>query len=148
MISAIHLDVEPHVLNDYDTNKEKYLNQYIDLLKKTKLYCAQKGLKLCVSIPVFYPEVTLKEIYAHADLVYLMAYEHPNAGFIIKKVKEEFAIDADKTIIALRAKDFKNRMECEQLIKELNTTLNATKFALHDLETFVKLDELSVIQEK
>ncbi|MCX6296512.1 MAG: hypothetical protein NTX97_10675 [Bacteroidetes bacterium] len=148
MISAIHLDVEPHVLNDYDTNKEKYLNQYIDLLKKTKLYCAQKGLKLCVSIPVFYPEVTLKEIYAQADLVYLMAYEHPNAGFIIKKVKEEFAIDADKTIIALRAKDFKNRMECEQLIKELNTTLNATKFALHDLETFVKLDELSVIQEK
>ena len=148
MISAIHLDVEPHVLNDFDTNKEKYLNQYVELLKKTKLYCIQKGLKLSVSIPVFYPEVTLKEIYSQADLVYLMAYEHPKADFIIKKVKEEFAVDANKTIIALRAKDFKNRMECEQLIKELSTTLNATKFALHDLETFVKLDELSVMQEK
>ncbi len=148
LVSAIHLDVEPHVLGDYETNKDKYLNQYVELLKKAKVYCTQKGLKLTVSIPVFYPETILKEIYAQSDLVYLMAYEHPNAEFIIRKTKEEFGFDASKTIIALRAKDFKNRTECEKLINELSTTLNTSKFALHDLETFVKLDELSVIQEK
>jgi len=148
MISAIHLDVEPHVLNDFETNKEKYLNEYIALLKNTKLYCTQKGVKLSVSIPVFYPETILKEIYAYSDLVYLMAYEHPNADYIIKKVKEEFALDANKTVIALRAKDFKNRTECEKLINELNKTINATKFALHDFETFVKLDELSIMKGK
>jgi hypothetical protein len=148
MITALHLDVEPHVLADYDSNKDKYLNQYVELLKKAKLYCSQKGLKLSVSIPVFYPEPILKEIYAQSDFVYLMAYEHPNADFIIRKVKEEFALDATKTVIALRAKDFKNRNECEKLINELNTTMNASRFALHDLETFVKLDELSIMQEK
>lgn len=148
MISSIHLDVEPHVLPDYDTNKEKYLNLYVELLKKSKIYCEQKGLKLSVSIPVFYPDAILKEIYSHTDLVYLMAYEHPNADFIIRKVKEEFALNAGKTIIALRAKDFKNRNECEKLISELSATLNTTGFALHDLETFVKLDELSIMQEK
>ena len=72
----------------------------------------------------------------------------PQADFIIRKVKEEFLLDPTKTVIALRAKDFKNRNECENLINELSTTINATKFALHDLETFVKLDELSVMQEK
>ena len=147
-ISAIHLDVEPHTLADYDANKDKYLNMYVELLKKTKIYCSQKGLKLSVSIPVFYPETTLKDIYAQADNVYLMAYEHSDVDFIIRKVKEEFAIDASKTVIALRAKDFKNRNECEKLITELSQTLNTSRFALHDLETFVKLDELSVTQEK
>lgn len=147
-ISAIHLDVEPHVLSDYDSNKDKYLNQYVELLKKAKIYCSQKGVELTVSIPVFYPENILRDVYANAGLVYLMAYEHPEADFIIRKTKEEFALDPNKTIIALRAKDFKNRTECEKLISELSTTLGATKFALHDLETFVKLDELSVMQEK
>ncbi|MFL5763034.1 MAG: hypothetical protein ACJ77K_03770 [Bacteroidia bacterium] len=147
-ISAIHLDVEPHVLNDYDTNKEKYLSMYLELLKKAKSYCVQKGLKLSVSIPVFYPENTLREIYAQADNVYLMAYEHADADFIVRKVKEEFAMGADKTVIALRAKDFKNRTECEKLISELSATLNTGRFALHDLETFVKLDEQTIIQGK
>jgi hypothetical protein len=147
-VGAIHLDVEPHTLSDFNTNKEKYFVLYVELLKKTKLYCSQKGLKLSVSIPVFYPETTLKEIYAQADNVYLMAYEHSDADFIIRKVKEEFAIDPTKTIIAIRAKDFKNRNECEKLITELSQTLNTSKFALHDFETFVKLDELSVMQEK
>ncbi len=148
LITAIHLDVEPHVLGDFETNKEKYFNQYAELLKKAKVYCSQKGLKLTVSIPVFYPDGILKEIYTQADLVYLMAYEHPNADFIVRKVKEEFLLDPTKTVIALRAKDFKNRNECEKLITELNSLMGATKFALHDLETFVKLDELSVMQEK
>jgi hypothetical protein len=148
LISAIHLDVEPHVLNDFETNKEKYLNEYISLLKNTRHYCTQKGVKLSVSIPVFYPDVILKEIYEQADLVYIMAYEHPDADYIARKVKEEFAMDESKTIIALRAKDFKNRTECEKLINELHKTINATKFALHDFETFVKLDQLSIMKEK
>ncbi len=148
LVSAIHLDVEPHVLTDYETNKEKYLNQYVELLKKVKAYCSSKGMKLTASIPVFYPETILKEIYAQSDLVYLMAYEHPNAEYIIRKTKEEFGFDFSKTIIALRAKDFKNRTECEKLINELSITLNTSKFALHDLETFVKLDEQSVNQDK
>jgi hypothetical protein len=147
-VSAIHLDVEPHALTDYDGNKEKYLAMYVELLKKAKAYCTAKGLKLSVSIPVFYPENILKEIYAQADDVYLMAYEHPDADFIIRKVKEEFAIDPARTVIALRAQDFRNRTECEKMITELSKTLNTSRFALHDLESFVKLDELNIIQEK
>ncbi len=147
-ITAIHLDVEPHTMSDWDANKENYLKQYVELLKTAKNYCTQKGLQLSVSIPVFYPEETLKDIYAQADKVYIMAYEHNDADYIVRKVKEEFAIDANKTTIALRAKDFNNRNECEKLISELNQLLNTSNFAMHDLETFVKLDELSVNQNQ
>lgn len=143
-ISAIHLDVEPHTLSDWASNKEKYLDLYVELIKNVKVYCIEKGWKLNVSIPVFYPEEALKNIYAFADNVYLMAYEHNNAEFIIKKVKEEFALGADKTIIALRAADFKNRNDFEKLVNEISTTLNTSRFALHDLESFIKLDEISV----
>jgi hypothetical protein len=147
-VSGIHLDVEPHAMNDFDANRDKYYAMYVELLKKVKVYCNQKGFKLSVSIPVFYPENTLREIYAQADNVYIMAYEHPEAEYIVRKVKEEFSIAPEKTVIALRAKDFKNRTECEKLITELSATLNTGRFALHDLEGFVKLDELTIIQEK
>jgi len=143
-ITTIHLDVEPHVLDDWATNKEKYLKQYIDLIVKSKQYASGKNLKLSVSIPVFYPEETLKLLYANCDLVYLMAYEHNDAAFIVRKVKEEFLISADKTVIALRSKDFKNRTEFEALLTELSQALSTTKFALHDFESFVKFDEESV----
>jgi len=139
-ISALHLDVEPHALNDWDDNKEKYLAQYVNLLKQAKTWCAAKNVKLNVSIPVFYPEETLKEIYANCDLVYLMAYEHTDAFFIIKKVKEEFAIDQERTVLALRAKDFGNRVAFEKFVNELGSALNTKAFAMHDLETFIILD--------
>lgn len=142
-ISAIHLDVEPHVLKGWQDNKEKYLSLYVDLLKKAKTICAEKGVKLSVSIPVFYPDEILKEIYSTADHIYLMAYEHNDAAFIIKKVKEEFAAGAAKTIIALRAADFKNRNEFEKLNEELSMALNTSAFAMHDLETFIRLDEIN-----
>ncbi len=147
-LSSLHLDVEPHTMSDWETNKDEYLKKYHELLKTAKSYCSQKGLQLSVSIPVFYPEETLKEIYGQADKVYIMAYEHNDADYIVRKVKEEFAIDAGKTIVALRAKDFKNRNECEKLISELSQLLNTTNFAMHDLETFVKLDEESVNQNQ
>lgn len=143
-VSAIHLDVEPHTFNDWQTNKEKYLNQYIELIQKTKQYADSKNIKLSVSIPVFYPEETLKAIYANCSSVYLMAYEHNDANFIINKVKEEFGISTDKTVIALRAKDFKTRKEFENLVDELSQSLNTTRFAMHDLETFAIIDEQSV----
>lgn len=143
-VNALHLDVEPHTLSDWDNNKDKHLAEYVELLKKTKTYCTEKGIKLSVSIPVFYPENVLKDIYAYADNIYVMAYEHNDADFIIRKVKEEMAAGSAKTVIALRAKDFKNRNEFEKVMNEIGAALSTSRFAMHDFSTFVKLDEISV----
>ncbi|MBL7888045.1 MAG: hypothetical protein JNL24_00745 [Bacteroidia bacterium] len=143
-ISSIHLDVEPHVLDDWQTNKEKYLNQYVELLTKAKQYADAKKVKLSVSIPVFYPEEILKQIYPLCSQVYIMAYEHPQADFIARKVKEEMAISSQKTIVAIRSKDFKDRKQLEGVLNELSQMLNTNQFALHDFESFVLFDEQAV----
>ncbi len=142
-IAALHLDVEPHALADWDSNKDNYLALYVKLVKQAQAWCAAKNIKLNVSIPVYYPEATLSEIYAACDKVYIMAYEHTDAFFIMKKVKEELALSPDKTVIALRAKDFGTRSDFEKFLNELSVALNTKSFALHDLETFIKLDELN-----
>ena len=143
-ISAIHLDVEPHVLDDWQSNKEKYLNQYVELITKAKQYADAKKVKLSVSIPVFYPEEILKQIYPLCEHVYIMAYEHPEADFIARKVKEEMAISSQKTIVAIRSKDFKDRKHLESVLNELSQLLNTHQFALHDLASFVLFDEQAV----
>ncbi len=140
-INGIHLDVEPHTFADWDTKKQEYLAQYVTMLKNARTYCNGKGWKLTVSIPVFYPEETLREIYAVADEVVLMAYEHPQADYILKKIAEELKINPAKTTVALRAKDFKNRQELETLINQLAEAGDLNTFALHDFSTLIKLEE-------
>lgn len=142
-ISALHLDVEPQALDNWEKDKTSLLEKYVNLVKQAQAYCKSKNVKLSVSVPVFYPETTLTEIYAACDKVYIMAYEHTDAFFIMKKVKEELAISQEKTVIALRAKDFGTRSEFEKFLNELSVALNTKTFALHDLETFTKLDELN-----
>ncbi len=144
LVSTIHLDVEPHVLGDWQANKEKYLNQYVELISKAKQYADSKKIKLAVSIPVFYPEEILKQIYPMCDHVYIMAYEHPQADFIARKVKEEITISSQKTIVAIRSKDFKDRKHLESVLTELSQLLNTNQFALHDLTSFVMFDEQAV----
>jgi hypothetical protein len=77
-----------------------------------------------------------------------MAYENVKADAIVRRSLPAFKLNAGKTTIALRAKDFTNREDCEKLMRELSQKLNTKKFAMHDLETFVKLDEESESKAK
>ncbi len=140
-ISAIHLDVEPHTFDDYQKKKEYYLNLYVQLLKTAKTYAIQKGMKLSVDIPVFYPEATVKEIYKQADTVYLMAYQITSMNYLATRVSEELAQGKEKTIIAFRANDFAKRSDFEIYLKNAATKLNMTTFAMHDLGRFVNLPQ-------
>jgi|GEM_PF-5404439 len=138
-VKGIHLDVEPHVLPELKDNRDKYQDMYVDMLKKVWKTTKSKGLKLSVSIPVFYETDKLQKIYSYADKVYLMAYETPNVDFIIRKTKEEIAIDKSKTIIALRTKDFKSRDTMNQFIQQLQSALGHSEFAIHDLKSWATL---------
>jgi len=139
-VNGIHLDVEPHTFDDWKTKKEEYLAAYVRMLETARRYCNRKGWKLGVSVPVFYPEEKLKEIYAIADEVIVMAYEHPDAQWITQKIAEEMKISPVKTTLALRAKDFSNRNELETLANQLAKELDLSAIALHDLGTLLELD--------
>jgi hypothetical protein len=140
-IKAIHLDVEPHTMPEWDVDKEGALLKYVEMLKKVRTYCNENKLELTVSIPTFYPQATLMEIYKLADQVYIMAYENVKPDFLASKLREELAIGPQKTTIALRSQDFKNRLQLENLKKYLKTELKVKAFAFHEMEGFINLEK-------
>jgi len=138
-MKSIHLDVEIHTIDDFKTNSGMYEAEYINMLRKARNICDANGFQLSVSIPVYYNRVLLDSIYNLCDKVYLMAYEHPDVEYITQKVSEEFAINASKTIVALSAADFKDRLLFEAFDK-----LGADQLAIHDLGRLIELDNRSV----
>ncbi len=140
-IAAIHLDIEPHssAFPDFDERRDYYFDLYTELLETTKTYAEQRGMELSVSIPVFYPTDTLTEIYALADMVYLMAYEIQSMDYLERRVSEEMELGAEKTVIALRANDFTKRSTFETYLKNASTKLGTYSFAMHDLRRFIEL---------
>ena len=138
-IDAIHLDVEPHTFDDWDTRKENYLADYMKMAHELKTYCTSEGILLSASIPVFYSETFLKDLYATADHVYLMAYEQTDPDKIVTKTKEERAFGPEKTIIAIRTKDFADRQKFNDFLFLLSDKLKTKDFAIHDFNTLVKL---------
>ena len=139
-IKGIHLDLEPHTLNGFKENKVAFFENYITIIKQAKKFTEDNKLELSVSIPLSYPENVLEELDKLCNNVYLMAYENVSADFIIKKSAEEKAILKSKCVLALRTKDFENRMEMDQLFKKLGFE----KTAYHDLDDLIKFDNTSI----
>jgi len=139
-LSAVHLDVEPYTFADYHSREQYYQNLYIQLLQITKTYLNQRGISLTVSIPVFYPEQTLAEIYKQADTVYVMAYQITSMNYLKTRLQEELALRKEKTIPAFRANDFTTRAAFETYLTNAMTTLGTSKVVLHDIGRFMVLD--------
>ena len=70
-----------------------------------------------------------------------MAYENVKPEFIANKLREELAIGPNKTIVALRSQDFKNRLQLENLKKFLRADLKVKGFAFHDMEGFINMEK-------
>lgn len=141
--AAIHLDLEPHQFEDWEINKTAYLDNYIKVLARAKTFCESNHLDLNVSVPVFYPENYLRDIYKYADHVYVMAYDHKDTDYIDRKTKEENDISKSKTIIALNGKNFTSLNELQKFISGLMEKLDKKSFAIHDMESMILLDKNS-----
>jgi len=133
--SEIHLDVEPHTFDDWKTNQSRYLDEYLIMLQDARKWCNENGKKLSVSIPLHYPEATIKDIFELCDKVYFMAYENTKTDYIIRKAKP---YELTKTVIALRTNDFSNRLEMENKIDELEKA-GFKQFIYHDFKSLYTL---------
>lgn len=131
---GIHLDVEPQALPQWDSLKEEYLARLVDLYSKAHAFADSQHLKLSVSIPVFFPENYLKEIYRNADQVFLMAYGSNRPSTIIRRISEETTIDPQKTVLAVRPGDFVNRLQMEAVIEKVLDSTRVRRVAIHDLK--------------
>lgn len=88
--TAIHLDIEPYLLPDWENNKEFYFNSYCDnmtkLSKEIKIHNSDKNdnLKLILDIPFWYDKASLERILSIADEVTVMDYTDDLNDFILR----------------------------------------------------------------
>ena len=139
-IGSIHLDVEPHTLKDWKTNKVELLAKYIQFLKEVRTICDSQGVKLMVSIPTIYPKTVVDEIYSLVDGVYFMCYENVSITHLQKKLLP-YTDFKEKTNIALRTEDFGSTKELNDFIVTLKNSLPYTNFVIHDLKRWMELEK-------
>ncbi|MFT4753141.1 MAG: hypothetical protein ACI85Q_000679 [Salibacteraceae bacterium] len=140
-ITGIHLDVEPHINNDWHENKIAYLAKYHLLLESASAFCTKNGLTLGVSIPTHYPEEDIYKIFKVVDRVYFMCYENVKTDYIVRKTEK---YPTKKKYIALRTNDFNNRLEMEDKFIELNKKTKVAGYLVHDLGSLLEFDSNSL----
>ncbi|MGC8866384.1 MAG: hypothetical protein ACP5O2_11775 [Bacteroidales bacterium] len=145
---GLHLDIEPHVMNDFRTRRQQYMQQYLALLEEARNNCNSRGIILSASIPMHYDTAEIREVYNKCDKVFVMAYEKPDLNFILRKIADELEAGKDKTIIALNPNDFADRLSMEAFISKLLSASGLSEIAIHDLHRLIQIDERSVYKVK
>ncbi|MBI5055131.1 MAG: hypothetical protein HZB61_00745 [Nitrospirae bacterium] len=137
-VSAVHIDIEPHTLEGWKTNRDEYMGLYIGMLERMKEIVAGK-IKMSVSIPVFYDAKYLPRIFHAADRVYVMAYEIKDIDKLKNGLQEAMEVDKGKIVLALRPKDFTNELEMEEFIEKVMGTTGLGSFAFHDFGQHINI---------
>ena len=141
---GIHLDVEPHTFDEWDTERQRLIKQYLEMLGKASTYCKDRSIKLSVSIPLHYSEDVVDQILKLVDKVYFMCYENVNTDYIDRKVTPFIDNAKEKIVLAFRTEDFANRMEMEEKINELRKQTSIKAFAYHDLDRMISFDRVNI----
>lgn len=143
LFAGIHLDYEPHTLDDWDQRKVQYLNDYQKILTLASDFCKKRGLQLRISIPLHYPAENVLSFMEYCDAVVFMAYENIKMGHLLNKLSP-FSEMGNKVFIALRTEDFKSRNDMEMFLKEFSATSGFTQFYVHDVARCMQWDSNTV----
>jgi hypothetical protein len=138
--SALHLDVEPHGLDDFDQREGEYLRRYVRVLRSARRLVGDR--ELVVSVPLFWPNRVYRNIAPIVDRVHLMAYgekETRQRASQILDVARYFS--PEQRVVALRPEDFASPWSLDRAISTLQEVVETDRFALHDLDTFLQFIE-------
>jgi hypothetical protein len=138
---GIHLDIEPHTFDNWETDRRKLLNKYVVLVSEVSRFCKKEGLKLEISVPKHYDSFIMDQLFQMVDKVYFMCYENVDTDFLVRKLEPFMEDYAEKVVIALRTEDFNNRLEMENKIDDLQKRLEIVEFAYHDLQRIISFDK-------
>jgi len=145
LYDGVHLDIEPQALPGWEENKMVYTKSLIELLMKAK-GSLSPDKKLSVSVPSFLPASLLEELFNVADEVVIMVYGKTTIDFIQRKIIEEMSVSQpEKLTIALRASDFNDRIQLEELIADLMAKTLIKRFVIQDLGDMITLDQNTIL---
>lgn len=139
--TGIHLDIEPHTFDDWDTDRRTLLNKYTVLVAEVSRFCKANDLKLEISVPKHYDKFIMDQLFQLVDKVYFMCYENVETDFLVRKLETYVEEQPGRVVIALRTEDFANRVEMENKIDELQKRLEVVEFAYHDLQRIINFDK-------
>ncbi|MET0089342.1 MAG: hypothetical protein ABW068_04845 [Candidatus Thiodiazotropha sp.] len=141
LTGQLNIDVEPHTLADYKTRRREYLDRYLELLRVIRESLGA-GVTLSVSVPLHWDAGDYARISELADHVYLMAYEIADPAALKRRLGKVLPfLDPREVVVALRPEDFHDELRLEAVIGELFSELGVTRFALHDLTTYVNVTD-------
>ncbi|MGK7370491.1 MAG: TolC family protein [Candidatus Halalkalibacterium sp. M3_1C_030] len=141
--AGVHLDVEPHVRNDWDSRKEEYKDLYLQLIKRADKLAESQGVSLSISIPVFYDSI-ISKLKTYTDTIFVMAYGINSIDKLKEKLKDELEATGETLTISLRPDDFENLEDLESFITDMKDETGIKAVALHDIESLMKLDNIEV----
>lgn len=129
----IHLDIEPHALDNWREDEYQKLKEYVLLLSKIR-----KGFKgnISVSIPAIYPIEMYPEIYKYVDRVEFMIYGKSSSQ-TVQKLKQLYS-SSIPTSLAVRTTDFENELAMEAFIEKV-IAHGITNITLFDFGSYREL---------
>lgn len=145
---AIHLDIEPHALEVWQSQRLRLLRKLAETLALVRAQ-APPDLPLEVDLPTFYHKIdttALAQIIRAADLVTIMAYERSDAASLLKSIDAIVAATTAQNkpfIIGLNLIDFAGESSLHDLMRNIGLVLasraNFKGFAVHDYHRYHKI---------
>jgi len=132
---AIHLDIEPHTLPAYKTDREQTMSQYLDMLRRLRE--ASGVNKMSVAVPLHWKEDEYRVVNELADSVYFMTYGSSDIKKLARRLKKvvEF-VSPDKVVVVLRIDDFEDEWALEQAFDYLRNRLGIRRFGIHQFRKY------------
>lgn len=108
LLSGIHIDVEPYLLEKWNIDRQQVIKNYFDVLAALKQFTTEQNLAFEVDLPFWFDTVEYDNVYGRglvsewvidiADVVTLMAYRNQADGGngMIELVKTELAYAEEK----------------------------------------------------
>ncbi|MFQ5786895.1 MAG: hypothetical protein ACE5H1_02860, partial [Thermodesulfobacteriota bacterium] len=147
---GLHLDIEPHVLEEWGSEKEKLSEMYIKTLSLVRelMTDSSTDIELEVDVPSNYSQMDsfLNKVVELVDTLIVMAYHSKSPYSVIDSTKEEINLvnkENKGVIIGLNASDFLDENELEELILKISEKLSNIDFfqgfAIHEFNNYQAL---------
>ncbi len=135
----LHLDIEPQVFDDFKQRQQFYLDNYLAMLSGIRKAVGMQ--QLTVAVPWNWSNATIyREISPLVDGVYIMLYGSRKLKTLTRRLQPLLQnIPTEKVVVVLRADDFENEWQLEQLMTELNQTAGISRFAIENFSRFFRL---------
>lgn len=140
--AGVHLDVEPHTFDDWDTQRALYEQNYVEMLQNAKEVFTANDLFLSVSIPHFYDPI-LSDIDPIADEIIVMVYDTTDLEVLKRRIEDESQLFGDKLHVAVRPSDFANFDDLQTFVQQIVAQTAAVEVVLHDAGSLLNIERES-----